>query len=91
MMLFLAIVCLLASLVTGFMLAMANGMSDAPSSSGLSYLPFWIGLAISAALFVCWYFGWHHQLVTRPLAEALLRLARAGDIAAIKLILKLRV
>lgn len=59
MMLFLAIVALLATLATGFMIAMANGMSDAPSSSGISFIPFWIGVVITLILWVCWFKGWH--------------------------------
>lgn len=62
MMLFLAIAALLATLATGFMIAMANGMSDVgyhlPGSS-ITYIPFWIGVVITLILWVFWFKGWH--------------------------------
>jgi hypothetical protein len=59
MMLFLAIAATLAFVVVFLLILFANGMSDAPSSPGLSFLPAWIILAVAVALWVCWYFGWH--------------------------------
>lgn len=59
MMLFAAILALVLSIATGLMIEFANGFSDAPSDPGMSMMPMWIGLVISAVLFVCWHFGWH--------------------------------
>jgi hypothetical protein len=48
MMLFLAIAATLAFVVVFLLILFANGMSDAPSSPGLSFLPAWIILAVAA-------------------------------------------
>lgn len=58
MMLFLAILALVLALGVGALIAFASGMSDAPMDRP-SFWPMWVGLVISAILFVCWHFGWH--------------------------------
>lgn len=59
MMLFFAIVALIAALAVALVIGFANGMSDAPTGPWVSLRPVWILLAVAAGLFACWWFGWH--------------------------------
>lgn len=60
MMLFLAIVCTVVAVAVALFIAFAQGMSDAPGSTGWRDFRavYWLA-AIAIALWICWYFGWH--------------------------------
>ena len=60
MMLFLAIVFTLVTIGGALFIAFAQSMSDAPGSTGWRDFKsvYWLA-AITLALWICWYFGWH--------------------------------
>lgn len=64
-MLILAIIALIFSIVLFFILALANGMSDAPSQAGISLAPAVVVFVISIGLFILWWSGFHLNLISR--------------------------
>lgn len=58
MMLALSVIAMIVAFFWGALIFGANMMTDAPTEKPPTFLAMWVWMAISAALFTCWWFGW---------------------------------